>query len=100
MLAAEPLTVYGCHADMDIIPFSPARVMEERKNKRLTQADLAQLAKISQSAVSQIEKGLINPREIQLRALGRALGVLFVADWQNDGWEMETPYFLKGQQGA
>lgn len=100
MLTAEPLTEVLGNSEMDIIPYSPARITEERKKRDLTQSDLARLSKMSQGAISQLEKGLISPREIQLRALGRALGIFLFADWQNDEWELKTPYYLKGQQGA
>lgn len=88
----------GKVAKMDIIPFSPARLERERKRQGLKQSELAAKAGLSQGAISQLEKGIINPREKQLRAIGRALGVKFLADWEDESWEAEAPYHLKSDK--
>lgn len=83
---------------MDLIPFSPDRLAEERLKKNLKQSELAKQSRLSQGAISQIEAGIINPSEKRLRALGKALGIKFVADWEEELWELETPHHQKGDR--
>lgn len=51
------------------------RVREAREHARMTQIDLAQKAGLSQSYLSQIEKGVRTPGIHKLTALATALGV-------------------------
>lgn len=48
---------------------------EVRTTKRLTQADVARIAKISPSSYCDIERGFRNPSTQRAKAIGNALGV-------------------------
>lgn len=92
-IKTEELFLESCF-NLDVIPFSPSRLKDERKKRGWKQSDLAEKSGLSQGAISQLEKGVINPGEKQLRALGAAFNVFFYADWKDDGWEKE----LKNQK--
>ena len=48
-----------------------------RKNKNMTQEEVAQKSGIDASDISRLENGLINPTYKQMRRLAEALGVLY-----------------------
>ncbi|MBQ7095851.1 MAG: helix-turn-helix transcriptional regulator [Clostridia bacterium] len=50
------------------------RIKEIRKEKGLTQSELAQVMKVGQTTVCQWESGVRSPRAKQLPELARALG--------------------------
>jgi transcriptional regulator with XRE-family HTH domain len=62
-------------------PFSPEILVSLRLEKRLSQVELAKGTGISQSAISQYEKGQRNPTVDVLTKIGKFLDVHFVADW-------------------
>lgn len=55
-----------------------ASVREKRIARNMTQSDLANLADLTQTEISRIEKGRYAPRLATLFALSRALGTDFV----------------------
>jgi len=51
------------------------RVAELRRGRRLSQAELAERARVTAKYVSEVERGVANPSLDVLRALARPLGV-------------------------
>lgn len=82
--------------DMKIISFSPEKLKELREEDQLDQAGLAEKCGLTQQAISKFELGKSSPKEEDLRKIGKALKVMFVADWLDDSWEKETPRYKQG----
>ena len=61
--------------------FSPNLLIRLRKSKRMTQVQLAEASGLSQSAISNFEKGDREPDNDSLKKLVKAFSVYFVADW-------------------
>jgi len=96
MLVVEQIKEFD-PTTMKLYSFSPQNLQALRKERNLTQAQLADKAGISRSSIGFYENGEANPTDDALRALGKALDVLFVCDWTDDEWEKETPRFKKKQ---
>lgn len=83
---------------VELKSFSPQHLEELMNKKGFDQKALAKESGIKQQNISNFIRGKSSPREEDLRKLGKALGVLFISDWLDDGWEKETPRYKK-QQG-
>ena len=57
------------------VELDPDRLRLERQRQALTQEELAHRAGITRLAVSQLERGLVQPRPPTLRKLAEALGI-------------------------
>jgi transcriptional regulator with XRE-family HTH domain len=57
------------------VQLDPDRLLLERQRQALTQEELANRAGITRLAVSQLERGLAQPRLPTLRKLAEALGI-------------------------
>lgn len=80
--------------DMKMISFSPERLQELRLEAGYEkQSDLAEKCGLTQQAISKYEMGKSSPKEEDLRKIGKALGVIFIADWLDDSWEKQTPRY-------
>ncbi len=82
--------------DMDMCSFSPEKLKSLRESAGLDQSGLADKCELTQQAISKFELGKSSPKEEDLRKLGKALRVVFIADWLDDGWEKETPRYKQG----
>lgn len=60
---------------MDMRALVAKNTMRFRRERELTQEQLAERAGLSQQYISNLEKGVCNPTVITLHELGRALGV-------------------------
>ena len=58
-----------------LVQLDPDRLRLERQRQALTQEELAHRAGITRLAVSQLERGLVQPRPPTLRKLAEALGI-------------------------
>jgi transcriptional regulator with XRE-family HTH domain len=59
-------------------------VRRQRTERRLTLASLAAAVQVTPSALSQIERGLVNPSIMTLRRIAAALGVPVFSLWPDD----------------
>jgi transcriptional regulator with XRE-family HTH domain len=81
--------------DMNMHSFSPEKLKTLREEAGLDQSGLADKCGITQQAISKFELGKSSPKEEDLRKIGKALRVIFIADWLDDNWEKETPRYNK-----
>lgn len=65
-------------------PFSPLLLKSIRKEKKLTQHDLAKVSGVPKDTLALYEQGKVNPSEKQMGKLGKALELYFFADWPED----------------
>ncbi len=63
-------------------PFTPEELRAIRKARNLSQIELAELAEVSHMTIRKLETGGANPTLAVMKQLGKALGVLFFADWE------------------
>src|SRR5207302_3392388 len=67
------------------VQLDPDRLRLERQRQALTQEELAHRAGITRLAVSQLERGLVQPRLPTLRKLAEALGIKPASLLVNEG---------------
>jgi len=67
------------------VELDPDRLRLERQRQALTQEELAHRAGITRLAVSQLERGLVQPRIPTLRKLAEALGIKPASLLVNEG---------------
>ena len=67
------------------VQLDPDRLRLERQRQALTQEELAHRAGITRLAVSQLERGLVQPRPPTLRKLAEALGIKPASLLVNEG---------------
>jgi transcriptional regulator with XRE-family HTH domain len=67
------------------LQLDPDRLRLERQRQALTQEELAHRAGITRLAVSQLERGLVQPRIPTLRKLADALGIKPASLLVNEG---------------
>jgi transcriptional regulator with XRE-family HTH domain len=82
--------------DMDLRVYSSEKLKEVRKEKKLSQVELAEKSGLSLSMVSKFEQGLFNPTTDSLAKLGQALNVYFVIGWGDINGE--TSILHRGHQ--
>ena len=67
------------------VQLDPDRLRLERQRQALTQEELAHRAGITRLAVSQLERGLVQPHPPTLRKLAEALGIKPASLLVNEG---------------
>lgn len=71
--------------------YSAARLAELMNEKEWDQSQLAEKSGLKQQTISRLLADKADPRRKTLEALGRALNVLWVADWINAPKDEKTP---------
>lgn len=66
------------------VPYKPETLKKLREAKSLSYQDLARLTGMTRQTIMKYESNEIVPTERALVHLGRALHVLFYADWENE----------------
>ena len=66
------------------VPYSPEKLKQLREALNLNYTDLARLTGLTRQVIVKYESNEIVPTERALVHLGRALHVLFYADWENE----------------
>lgn len=66
------------------IAYSPSKLREIRRQKKLSQVELARYTSLSRMTIQACERPNANPTYQVLRALGQALDVVWAADWQHE----------------
>jgi transcriptional regulator with XRE-family HTH domain len=74
------------------LEYSPAALKQAMADAGMSQTELSQASMLSQANVSNFISGKSNPKEEALRKLGRALNVVFIADWRNEDWDKTQRY--------
>lgn len=65
-------------------PFAPETLKAIRKARNLSQIELAEIAGVDRMTVQKCEKEGANPTLVVLAQLGKALGVIFTAHWEEN----------------
>lgn len=65
--------LYSFHVNIDFQPSIGERIRKSRKNKKVSQANLAAAVGISQPSLSDIENGVISPKRTTLRLIAYEL---------------------------
>lgn len=66
------------------VPYNPEKLKQLREAMDLNHSDLARLTGLSRVSIIKYEANEMIPSERALVYLGRALHVLFYADWENE----------------
>jgi transcriptional regulator with XRE-family HTH domain len=66
------------------VAYSPEKLKELREKKGLKPQDLARLTGMTRQAITKYENNEVVPTEKALVLIGKALHVLFYADWENE----------------
>lgn len=72
--------------DYDIYKDIRKLIVSERKKQNITQKELSRLTNLSQSNISNIERGMMKPTIDSLKRIGDALGkrlVISFEDWED-----------------
>lgn len=87
----------GKQGTVKLVSYSNSALEQLMNEKGWKQSELAHESGVKQQNISNFIRGISSPKEEDLRSLGRALGVVFISDWLDEDWEMETPRYKKQQ---
>lgn len=74
------------------LAYSPLKLREVRKKRRISQMGLAKITGLSRMTIQSCERAGANPTHHVLLVLGKALDVVWYADWQNRNSQKDSSH--------